>query len=417
MYTIAILGVGGRGGDAYGQLINQEKDKFKIVALCEKRKDRLERFGTLFNVDKELCFVDENEFFKKKYADLLIIATQDQDHIRHAIKAFEVGYDILLEKPITDKIEECEKLLAAQKTYKKKALVCHVLRYAPPFLKVAELLESGKIGKLIAINALERVGFWHQAHSYIRGNWRNSNTATPMILAKCCHDLDLLQFYAKAKCTSISSIGELAYFKKENAPQGAAERCTNCKYIDQCAYSAKYIYIDRWKESNCPEDCWPYNVPASSPVTEEKLQNAIEQGNYGKCVFACDNNVVDHQIVNMTFENGVKAELTMTGFTSDVGRRMHFFGTEGELIFDESANLIELKRFHGKHETYNMQSLVEGGYGHGGGDIGLVHTLYEMLEGKAAYITSLEASIESHLMGIYAEESRKDNGRLIYMHS
>ena len=272
IYTVAIIGVGARGADAYGWQIHDDKDKFKIVALCDLKKDRLERFGKKFEVPAEACYTDENEFFKEKRADLLLVATQDKDHYDHCLKGFALGYDIMTEKPLTDSKQECIDLLAAQQKSGAKALVCHVLRYAPAFVKANEFLESGVIGKLVAINALERVGYWHQAHSYVRGNWRNTDSSAPMILAKCCHDLDLLQYYAKSKCTSISSVGDLVYFKKENAPEGAAERCLDCPHVRTCPYSAETIYIDIWHKRECPTDIWPFNVVITPPITEEKMR-------------------------------------------------------------------------------------------------------------------------------------------------
>ena len=416
IYTVAIIGAGGRGGDAYGNIIHTQKDKFKIVALCDLKKERMERFGEKFGVAAENRFTDENEFFAVKRADVLVIATQDKDHVRQAVKAFSLGYDVLLEKPLASEKDELEKLIAAQKKYGKKALVCHVLRYAPAFMKAAELIDEGAIGKLVAINALERVTFWHQAHSYVRGNWRKAEDTSPMIMAKCCHDLDLLQYYAGAKCKTISSVGDIAFFKRENAPEGCAERCVNCKYKDSCSYSAKKIYLDWWVVQGKKEDVWPFNIIAEAPLTQEKIEKAIETGPYGRCVFACDNDVVDHQIVEMQFENGVKAELTMTGFTKLCGRRITFFGTQGNITLDESENKIMVDKFtldENDSATIQINVLNENGYGHGGGDYGIVNTLYDILEGKTSNRTSLEESVESHLMAIAAEESRVQGGKLI----
>ncbi len=417
IYEVAILGVGARGGKTYGRLIHKHaQDKFKIVALCDLREDRLQIYSTEFGVEASSCFTDENEFFKEKRADILIIATQDQDHVRHAIKAFACGYDIMVEKPLTDKREECEKLLAAQKEYGRQALVCHVLRYAPAFLKAKELIDEGVVGRLVAINELEQVAYWHQAHSYVRGNWRNQNRTAPMILAKCCHDLDLLQYYAGSKCKSISSVGDLTYFKKENAPDGAAERCTACKYVNECPYSAKHIYIDRWRLKGESKDCWPFNVVANAPLTQDKLQKAIDEGPYGQCVFSCDNNVVDHQITQMTFENGVKATLTMTGFTANSGRKIIFHGTVGELELNEADDCLYVKKYGREQEKIDFSIENYQGYGHGGGDFYLIKNLYDMIEGRASSVTSLASSIESHLMGIAAEESRLQGGALMKVH-
>ena len=422
-YSVAIIGVGARGANVYGRLLMQFPKRFRIVALCDVREQRLESFGKEFGVAVENRFTDEDEFFKEKRADLLVIATQDSDHVRHCLKAFEKGYDILMEKPITEKKEECEAVLKAQEKSGCKALICHVLRYAPAFLKVAELIDSGAIGRLVAIDALERVTYWHQAHSYVRGNWRTTKETAPMILAKCCHDLDLIQYYAKSKCKSVSSVGELTFFNKANQPEGAADRCLQCKYVETCPYSAKVLYLDRWKKAYSPEDYWPYNVVVSAPVTEEKLTNALRSGPYGRCVFACDNDVVDHQLTLMSFENGVKATLTMTAFTTDdksdlygLGRRMNFHGTLGEIILDELEDAVELMVFGQEKQVFKINALGDNGYGHGGGDFYLIKELCDMLDGNAKASTSLTASIESHLMGICAEESRLKDGVRVLVH-
>ena len=211
-------------------------------------------------------------------------------------------------------------------------------------------------------------------------------------------------------------MGDLAYFLPENAPEGAADRCLECKYIESCPYSAKRHYIGRWHKENKPSNSWPLNILVNAPVTEEKLYEALKTSPYGRCVYRCDNNVVDHQLTEMTFENGVKASLLMTAFTHGSGRRIHFHGTLGEIILEEETESVVLKRFDDEVETFSTAALEEGGYGHGGGDIFLVRKLYDMLTGNLESTTSLEASIESHLMGICAEESRLKGGELVYVH-
>lgn len=416
-YTIAILGCGNRGADSYGAYMHEAAEKFEIAALCDCDKNKLENCGKRFNVKSDNLFTSETEFFKERRADAVVVATQDKDHVRHAIRAMELGYDILLEKPLTDKIVECEKLLEAHKKYKVKVLVCHVLRYAPAFVKVADLLSDGAIGRLVAIQALEQVSYWHQAHSYVRGNWRKCEETTPMILAKCCHDLDLLQYYAKSKCESISSVGGLTYFTEKNAPENSAERCADCELIESCPYSAKRIYVDGWKEQGHP-NCWPFTVLAGdgSEVSEKKLENAVRNGQYGRCVYRCDNDAVDHQLTQITFENGVKATLTMTAFTKNGGRKMTFFGTLGEIILDEERGVIEIKPFGAETETIKINEMKEAGHAHGGGDKMLVGAFYGMLCGNTDCGTTLEASVESHLMGICAEQSRKSGGGLFFVH-
>lgn len=417
IFTVAILGCGSRGAESYGRLMYAQKDAYKIVALCDINPTKLEKYGEVFGVDADHRFATEEEFFKARRADVIVIATLDADHVRHCIAALRLGYDILIEKPLTDSREECERLLAAHRKYGGKVLVCHVLRYANAFLKAAELLDSGVIGRLVAINATEQVAYWHQAHSYVRGKWRKRAETAPMILAKSCHDLDLLQFYAKSKCKSIASVGDLSYFNADNRPQDAAARCLDCKLVESCPYSAKRIYIDGWKQADRPENTWPYNVLTDAvPVTESALTDALSYGPYGRCVFACDNDVVDHQITEIVFENGVKASFTMTAFTANMGRIMRFYGTLGEILLDEEADIIRIKAFGKPVETLRIDALGDNGYGHGGGDAGLIRTLYKTLTGESDGRTSLEASVESHLMGIYAEQSRLAGGALIDVH-
>ncbi|MDE6399024.1 MAG: gfo/Idh/MocA family oxidoreductase, partial [Clostridiales bacterium] len=326
---------------------------------------------------------------------------------------------VLMEKPLSASEKECADLLAAQKKHGGKVMVCHVLRYAKGFTRAAELIDEGAIGKLVSIQALEQVGYWHQAHSYVRGNWRRSEETTPMILAKCCHDLDLLQWYAKSKCVSVSSTGDLAFFNRAHKPEGAADRCLQCKYIDSCPYSAKRIYIDNWKSAGKPDNIWPQNViTLQNPLTEEAMREALQNGPYGRCVFACDNNVVDHQIVQMQFENGVNASLTMMAFTANGGRIIRFFGTKGEIVLNEEEDTIYVKPFGEKPETIRIAAIaiVEGGHSHGGGDFGLITALYDVLTGEQPANTSLEASVESHLMGIAAEKSRLNGGVCVQVH-
>ncbi len=417
-FTVAVLGCGNRGAQTYGALMYARKEQFEVVALCDVNTVRLATFGDRFGVPEKDRFTDEDVFLSEKRADLLVIATMDRDHVREGVRALALGYDLLLEKPITDNKKECEELLAAQKKYGGKVLVCHVLRYAPAFRKAAELLKSGAIGKLVSIQALEQVAFWHVAHSYVRGNWRRLDETAPMILAKCCHDLDLLQYYAGSRAVSVSSVGSLAWFKPENAPEGAADRCVFCKYIESCPYSAKKIYIDTYRAQGSPAQAlWPHTqVSCAYPMSEEELYKALREGPYGRCVYRCDNDVVDHQLVNIRFENGVEASLTMMGFTAGCGRIVRFFGSHGEIVLDEIENFVKLKPFGGEEQTFAITDLGEVLSGHGGGDDGLVGDLYAVLSGETLPATSLEASVESHLIAYAAERSRLKGGELVPVH-
>ncbi len=419
--TVAILGVGARG-HCYGKHMFRMPDKYKIVSLCEIKPDRLARFEKEWGIAKELCFTNAEEFLKEKRADVLVVGTHDREHVAYAIKALELGYHILLEKPISPVKEEMLALLEAQKKYPQKVLVCHVLRYSPVFTKLKELVDSKEIGDLRIIDWDEQVAFWHQCHSFVRGNWRRDEKASPMIMQKCCHDLDLLQYYVGSKCDTVFSTGDLSFFKKEFQPEGAADRCSECKYINTCPFSAEWVYVTRWKEEKgSPADQWPFNMCCYDiPLTEEKLRKAYSSPDnlYGRCVFACDNTVVDNQMVTMTFANGVKANLTMSAFSADSGRRATFRGTNGQINFDEAKDIIEVCRFGQKPYVIKGSDLCDEdktGFGHGGGDVVLVETLYDMIYNGAEEVTALEASVESHLIALCAEESRK-TGKAVKVH-
>lgn len=414
--TVSIIGVGARGGEAYGRYIAKKSDCFQITNLCDRNHERLEKYGAAFGVPEEHRFLREEDFFREKRSDLLLVTTLDRQHVGMAKIGLSLGYDILLEKPISDNPTEISELVTCAKESGRTIMVCHVLRYTAMMRKLKEILDSGAIGKLITIGQTENVGFWHEAHSYVRGNWRRREDTTPMIMAKCCHDLDLIQNFVGSRCLAVSSMGSLAFFKPENRPEGAADRCTKCKLMETCPYSAKKIYIDMWKQPfGSPENAWPMNVITDElPLTEENLLRAIETGPYGRCVFACDNDVVDNQTVIMHFENGVSATLKMEAFVKDGGRIIRMFGSEGELLLDEHADKIVLKKFFGENTEWKISELTDDLEGHGGGDHRMIDQLYEVLaNGDSRVDTSIECSAESHYMAIAAEESRLAGGKLV----
>ena len=416
-FTVAVIGCGSRGC-IYGDCMYKSKDKFEIVGICDIDEIKLKNAQKAWGLSDEKLFLSETEFFKQKRADVLVIATQDRDHVRMCTRALELGYDVLLEKPISPLKEELYSILDAQKKYGGEVVVCHVLRYAPAFLKIKEILDSGKIGKLIRIESIEQVCYWHQAHSFVRGNWRNDKETSPMIMQKCCHDFDLMQYYVGAKCDTVYSVGDLRFFNRENQPEGASDRCADCKYILECPYSAERLYVERWKADGKPGNGWPYNVVDTSiPNTEESIRKAYQNGPYGRCVFACDNNVVDNQSVEMSFENGVRVTLTMTAFTEKMGRKMTFHGSLGEIIFDDSARTLSVARFGKDKAEYSVDELLkdDDNLGHGGGDGRLVEDFYNILANGAVSGTSLEGSVESHLIALASEKSRK-TGEVIEVH-
>ena len=414
-FSVSVIGVGSRGGEAYGRYLNSTPERFEITSLCDIDPVKLEKYGEIFGVPQEQRFLDPSDFFRKKRSDLLFVCTPDQTHVEMAMRGLSLGYDILLEKPVSDDPEALRELVKKSEETGRMIMVCHVLRYTVTMQKLKELLDEGAIGRLVSIDHTENVVFWHQAHSYVRGNWRSREETTPMIMAKCCHDMDLLQYFAGSRCKSMSSVGSLAWFKKENQPAGAADRCMDCRYIDSCPYSAKRIYLDMWEKWGKPENAWPMNVITPQiPLNAQVLEKALREGPYGRCVFSCDNDVVDNQTCIMEFENGVTATLKMEAFVRDAGRDIRFFGTNGELVLNEAQNSICLKTFFGEEKNWSLTDLAKDLEGHGGGDHRMIDQLYEVLCGRGKDIdTSIANSAESHYMALAAEDSRLAGGACV----
>ena len=404
----AIIGYGGRGM-VYEECLKRTGGE--ISALCDIDPKKIALAKKNIGLSEKQLFQSEDIFFEEKRADMLMICTQDELHLRHAKRGLELGYDLLLEKPIATSVKDCDEILKAAKKAGRQVFVCHVLRYAPFFNEIKRRIDSGKYGKVVTISLTENVAYWHQAHSFVRGEWRNDKTSNPMIIAKCCHDLDLLCWYAGEKCESVSSFGSLSYFTPKNAPEGAAERCLDCKYIDSCAYSAEKIYIkDRAEKGDLQ---WPCDIVVPEP-TVEKLYEALKTSPYGKCVYACDNNVVDHQVVNLLFAGGVTAQLTMTAFSEDCYRQIHVHCEKGELYGNNEEGKLYCNLFGGEKEVVDVNVIWDTAYGHGGGDWRMVADLINNVDGQGGEnLTSIEKSIQSHYVGFAAEESRLAGGKPI----
>jgi len=415
-FSVAILGCGSRGAKFAVNMLSLGQ-KYKVVALCDINEAQIEKTKKLCGLTDVVTSTDPDAFLEKKYAEVLVIATLDRYHVPQAVRAMRLGYDILLEKPISDDREELALFERTQKETGARVVVCHELRYGPGFRKCSELLESGVVGTLYAIDHTERVWYAHWAQGYVRGMFASLEKCHPAILAKCSHDLDLIAAWAKSPCKTVSSVGELRFFRPENAPEGAAARCIDCQHKDTCAYSAKRMYIDLWYERGKPEYRWPfYSIAIDKPTTEEKLLAGLRTSPLGRCAFGCKVDMVDHQLVQMEFENGVKASLKML-IANREGRRVVFYGSLGEIVFDERTKTIDVMPYGGEAYTLDVRTLGFEDQSHGGGDLVLVDEMYDYLSGKTEASTAAASSIEPHLMGIAAEESRKRGGALVWVHN
>lgn len=423
----AILGCGSRGKDTFAPMSEEMSDRFEIVAVADIDPAKVQAMSERYNLSGEQCFTSAEAFLAvDKCADAVLIATQDRQHVPHALLALERGYDILLEKPISPDLAECRRLLAARAAAGREIVVCHVLRYTPLFRKVKELLDAGTIGEIVSMSALENVGWYHMAHSFVRGNWRNSDLASPMILQKCCHDMDLYLYLTGKKAERVSSFGSTFYFKAENAPEGAASRCVNagaCRA--RCPFDAEKLYFDHSRIGyNNGARSWPLDVVTLN-VTADNLRKAIEEGPYGRCVFHCDNNVVDHQILAVQMTDGSTFSFAMEGLSGETARHARFYGTKGEMIVymgSPENSKIEIQYFTGdqKIELIAAQNLAEDFSGHGGGDKQLMADFLEVINGnssKPSGLTSLEQSMESHFLALAAEASRLRGGEIVSLDS
>ncbi|MBQ5930299.1 MAG: Gfo/Idh/MocA family oxidoreductase, partial [Clostridia bacterium] len=348
-------------------------------------------------------------FLKDKIsADIVAVATQDEQHKEHATVMMEAGYDLLLEKPIANNKEDCLAIYETSKKYARKVIVCHVLRYTPFYSTVKRIVDSGKLGEIVTIHASENVGYFHQAHSFVRGPWRNKKQSSPMILAKCCHDMDILRYLMGEKCLSVNSYGDLFYFNREHAPYGSAEYCSECNCED-CLYKAQKMYTEE-------DHKWCAEYFTTKPLLPEYILPDLKGTQYDRCVFKCDNDVVDHEVTIMRFANGKTACHTMTAFSKEIYRDIKIHGTKAELTGIVENNELEIRYFDGETEKISVDISKADVGGHMGGDFFMMNSLYKALNGVPAEgITYLDVSIESHLMSFMAEESRLHNGMTYFI--
>lgn len=405
---LLVVGCGARGM-GYAQYATKYPDKAQIVGVADPDDERRNRIGDMGNVAAEFRFRTWQEAAQQpRFADAVMICTQDSMHEGPAVAFAKLGYHILLEKPMAPEPEACKRIVAAVKEAGVYFAVCHVMRYTAYTQKLKKLLDSHVIGDIVSIQHLEPVGYWHQAHSFVRGNWRREDESSPMLLAKSCHDVDWLRYVMGRPCKQIQSFGSLIHFRPENAPAGAGKRCMECpKEIEsQCPYSALKIYLrDRFDKG---ELWWPLDI-LTLDVTEENLREAIKTGPYGRCVYACDNDVVDNQVVNFFFDNGTTASMTMTAFNEHSGRLTRIFGTRGYI--DTDSNVIRVTDFL-TDKTQEIDTGVEndGGIlsGHGGGDFALMERFVTAVatNDPSLILSGVDDTLESHLMVFAAEKSR-----------
>ena len=326
---VAVVGAGARGA-AYARHLAD--CGAHVTAVAEPRDEARYALAQAYGIPHAARFTTWVDLVAApRTADAVLITVQDREHASAATEFARAGYDILLEKPIAPTEEECLQVLRACEGAGVWLGVCHVLLYAPYTRLVRRLLDHGVIGDVVSVEHLEPVGYWHFAHSYVRGSWRKEATAGPVLLTKSSHDLDWLSHVVGRPVARVSSFGALTHFQPEAAPEGAGERCLDCTVEPTCPWSAARIY----RRGLDPRAREAYFTRVMAPAgTPEAVEEALRTGPYGRCVYRCDNDVLDHQVVTLEYDGGVTATFTLSAFTPMEHRRTRIFGTRGQLTTD-----------------------------------------------------------------------------------
>ena len=409
---LACIGCGARA-QTYTQLAARYPERFQIVAGADPVPERVERIRRTSGNPAFQGFPGAEAILSAgKLADVMIVATQDNFHFDPCQGALRLGYDILLEKPIATRLEQVLETERLARQVGRRVMVCFVLRFAAFYRKVKEILDSGALGEVVSIQASEGVNPWHQAHSFVRGHWSVVGQSSPMILSKCCHDVDILHWLAGRRCTRVASFGALDFFRSERAPAGVPARCTDgCPVGDTCPYNALRYAGDM----RVPWLPMVYDRAQEAPA--EEVTAWLRTSPWGRCVYRCDNDAVDRQVLAMEFEAGITGTFTMTAFAT--GRHIEICGTRAVLKGGESyrqhfGTHLMLLPHEGKPVRYTVQA-EDGGYElHGGGDAGLINALYhEMTKPPGAPLEAgIESTVHSHLIAFAAEEARR-TGRVV----
>ena len=404
--SIVAIGAGNRTSK-YLEYVKQHPDRVRLVGVVELNDIRRQSVAERFGLEPSQCYADYHDFFRNPVqADAVMICTPENRHFEPAMLAIEAGCHVLLEKPIAQTLEECQAIGEAARKKGVLVSVCHVLRYHPYFMKVKELVDSGELGHIISINHRTSVGVDRAAHGFVRGIWRSERLSNPMLMSKCCHDIDFLLWLTKTPCRKLTSFGSLRWFKAKNAPEGSAERCIDCGVESHCPFSAVDLYQVRrdWIAN--------FDVPEGKTI-DDVIEDQLREGLYGRCVYHCDNDVVDHQIVSMEMESEVTINFSMDIFTLKDCRETHISLTEGEIDGDE--NRLRVRRFRGAEETvYDFSGLAHQPF-HAGADLAIIADFISAIRtGRRDLVTSIDRSVESHRICFEAERSRKEQRTILF---
>lgn len=401
-----LVGAGQRGREAFGGFALRHPHLLKFIAVAEPDEGRRRAFAQEHGIPAERQFASWQELFAQPtLAPLCVNATMDRTHLESSLAALQAGYHLLLEKPMAHTAEGCLAIAEAARKHRRIVQICHPMRYSPFYERAKALLARGAVGSPLVVTMTENVAYWHFAHSFVRGNWRRYDESGPLVLTKTCHDMDLAVWLVDAVPQRVASVGDLRYFRPENAPPGAPQRChEGCPAESTCPFYAPAVYLGEHTE-------WPVSV-ISLDKSLEARQRALEQGPYGRCVFRCDNDVVDHQIVTVEFSNGTMLNFTVGACTTYCYRSLRVLGTAGELHGHFERNELRVERFAQGvwPEIPTETHRVTAGRGaHGGGDWAVMRQAVQLVreENYEESARSLQIAVDGHLLAFAAEEARR----------
>lgn len=416
--TAVIIG-GGHRSLLYASLANYEPQNLKIVGIADPDENRRKSIAEIFEIPAEHCFSSAQELCNvPKFADAAINGTMDDIHVETTIPLLKSGYDVLLEKPFAVNEQEARKLVCAAEKFGRKVMICFVLRYSPFYYEIKKRIVSGQIGDIINIQTIEFVSYHHMSTSHIRGKWNNSEKChSSMLLAKCCHDIDLMMWLmGNDNPVAVSSFGCNKQFVPQNAPENSGNRClVDCPLVDDCLYSAKRIYIDH-------PDRWDFYVwdkleDIDNPTIEDKINLLKNDSPYGICAWKSDNNVVDHQSVLINFESGATGTHNMIGGSAYGRREINIVGTKGEIFGELESGKFTVSLIDPSPCCEHKDEIVDTSVSndsHGGGDIALVKDFVSYVRGEEISLscTSIQDSFKGHLCVFLADKSRERNGEI-----
>ncbi len=415
-----IIGAGHRAL-TYASYAEKHPDELEIEGMAEPIALRREQTGDRFSIPVDRRYETSEALSSvPKFADCAINGTMDHQHVATTLPLLKAGYDILLEKPFATDADEMQQLVDSARTYKRKVMICHVLRYAPFYYTIRERVAAGEIGRVINVQTVEHVSYHHMAVGYVRGKWNNKEKCrSSMLMAKCCHDLDLVMWMKSGvDPTMVSSFGTNTQFRPEMAPEGAGNRCLgDCEIEFDCLYSARKHYIDHPKR-------WAFYVwdtleHIENLTLDDKIASLEGDNDYGRCVWKCDNDVVDHQSVTINFEDGCTATHNMVGGTARPSRSIHLIGTAGEIqgVFEDGKYCVRhIDPRPGEEYSESWVDMNEGGDmhgafgGHGGGDLRLMKDFVDLVNDGAPSLacTRIEDSVNGHLTGFLADKAMEE---------